>query len=116
MQLPACKHGVFALRVVVKQGQHKLPTAGMSAERQVSRYLSYKAVQALLPQHVLLLHDTYCLSCLVEGAQIPTSHAACLQQTHTQHIGSLCVQLHKLLATAMQPVSGQVCFTEVQTS
>ncbi len=106
----------ICIEVAVKQGQHKLHMAGMSAEGQVSRYLSNKAVQALLPQHVLLLHDTHCLSCLVEGPQIPTSHAARLQQTHTQHIASLCVQQHKLLATAMQPASGQFCFTKVQTS
>lgn len=69
----------------MNQGQHKLYTAGMSAEGQVSRYLSNKAVQALLPQHVLLLHDTDCLSCLVEGPQIPTGHATRLHQTHTAH-------------------------------
>lgn len=99
----------------MEQGQHKLLMAGMSAEGQVSRYLSYKAVQALLPQHVLLLHDTYCLSCLVEGPQIPTRHATCLQQPQTQHIGSLCF-LHELLATATQPASGQLCFTKLHTS
>jgi len=100
---------------VVKQGQNSLHMAEMSAEGQVSRYLSNKAVQALLPQHVLLFHDTYCLSCLVEGPQIRTGHATCLQQPHTQHIGSPCIQLHRLLATAMQAASGRF-ETEIETA
>ncbi len=96
MQLPACEDSddICALRwwqCVLIQRQNNLHMAQMSADGQLSRYLSNKAVQALLPQHVLLFHAAHCLSCLVKEAQISTSHATCLQQPQTQHIGSICI-------------------------
>lgn len=60
-------------------GQWDLSDSRCSA---VGVYLSNCGIKALLPLNVFLLHHSDCLSCLIQGPQVPTRHAARLQNQH----------------------------------